>query len=204
MLTTEFSPINEKLAPLIEKGYEEHCNEINELIQFRLSMNLLEYFELLVKSRPDDLNEHCEKNAINLLCIDNELKSKIALEIIENDIKIKISEKKAFDNIIGESFYKTIKTRKITNGIENCAWFKIFGSPVKLSEFVKNSNAVLEKCDKENKLYDWIANSTEKIKANWKYIDPREPIPNREDYWGLFNQNISQGVNDFLVKDYGN
>lgn len=86
--------MNDRLTPLIEKGYREHCNEIKELIQFRLSSNLLEYYELLVKNRPDDLNKYFKRNAIDPLCIDNELKSKTALGIIENDINTKISEKK--------------------------------------------------------------------------------------------------------------
>ncbi len=34
--------MKDRLIPLIEKGYREHCNEIKELIQFRLSSNLLE------------------------------------------------------------------------------------------------------------------------------------------------------------------
>lgn len=126
---------------------------------------------------------------------DVEVKQKVALTIIENDIMTALGSKSKYDD---ELKHLGIKTIRITNGIEDCPWLTLFNSPNNLQWFVKRTDKVVENLDSNNKWYDFIVQTIETIKYNW--IDPQSVKPNLDDYWQLMDLEVPEEVKDLVVK----
>ncbi|MEM7556748.1 MAG: hypothetical protein AAF378_22140 [Cyanobacteria bacterium P01_A01_bin.84] len=195
--------ISNNILELIEAGYKNHCDHISELVYERLNVPTLEIFSSLFKEHRGVVDSYCDKHEIDLASVleanDVEVKQKIALDIIGNDIMTMLGIKSKYDDELKELGIKTIR---ITNGIEDCPWLALFNSPNNLAWFVKRTDKVLECLDPESKWYDFIVQTIETIKANW--IDPQSVKPNLDDYWQLRDLAVPDEVKDLVVKSSGN
>ncbi len=180
--------LNQVQRALIIKGYNAHCSEIERLIETRLNTDMLELYEVLLSERKPDIKRYCHNNEIDLLDIDEAsstnqgvaTKQSIALNLIEIEIKTLLSEKGRYDAELKEL---GIRTKRITNGIEQCPWFSIFNSPVSLQWWTKNTEKVLNACDVNHKYYGWVDTKIEHIKDVWLEIEPQQALPDIKVYW---------------------
>lgn len=186
---------------LIIKGYEAHCKAIEKLIQVRLTENMLELYSLLVSERRKDVERYCADRHIDKLDIDDAVKAEIALGITEIELKTLLKQKGVYDAELKEL---GIRTKRITNGIEQCPWFSMFNSPVSLQWLTKNTEKILGNCDINHKYYDWVDSKVEHIKDVWNEIDPQQALPDIKIYWQVYNFKVPESVKEFLVKGYGN
>ncbi len=193
--------LSEQMKALIIKGYDAHCEEIERLIKTRLNTDMLELYEVLLSDRKDDIKRYCNNNDIDLLDIDKDTKQSIALNLIEIEIKTLLSEKGRYD---AELKQLGIRTKRITNGIENCPWFSMFNSPVSLQWWTKNTEKVLSNCDVNHKYYEWVNTKIEQIKDVWNKVDPQQSLPDIKLYWEIYNSDVPNSVREYLVKDCGN
>lgn len=195
--------ISNNILELIEAGYKQHCERIRKLVYERLNIPAEEIFSKLFKEHRGVINAYCDKYTIDLASVleanDIEVKQKVALSIIDNDIMTALGSKSKYDDEIKELGIKTIR---ITNGIENCPWLALFSSPNNLAWFVKRTDKVIECLDSSDKWYDFIVQSIETIKNNW--IDPQSVKPNLDDYWQLMDLDVPEEVKDLVVKSAGN
>jgi hypothetical protein len=186
---------------LIIKGYEAHCVEIERLIQVRLTENMLELYSLLLSDRRADVKCYYADNNIDELDVDEATKTDIALGITEIELKTLLKHKGVYDAELKEL---GIRTKRITNGIENCPWFSTFNSPVSLQWLTKNTEKMLKKCDINHKYYDWVDSKIKHIKDVWVEIDPQQALPDITRYWQVYNFEVPETVREFLVKGCGN
>ena len=186
---------------LIIKGYDADCAEIERLIQVRLTENMLELYSLLLAERKADVKRYCADNNIDELDVDEATKANIALGITEIELKTLLKQKGIYDAELKEL---GIRTKRITNGIENCPWFSMFNSPVSLQWLTKNTEKILNNCDINHKYYDWVNSKIEHIKDVWTEIDPQQALPDIKRYWQVYNFEVPETVREFLVKGYGN
>lgn len=186
---------------LIIKGYEAHCAEIERLIQVRLTENMLELYSLLLSDRRADVKCYCADNNVDELDVDEATKTDIALGITEIELKTLLKQKGIYDTELKEL---GVRTKRITNGIENCPWFSIFNSPVSLQWLTKNTEKMLKKCDINHKYYGWVNSKIEHIKNVWSEIDPQQALPDIKRYWQVYNFEVPESVKEFLVKQSGN
>ncbi len=191
--------ISNNILELIEAGYKQHCDSISALVYERLNVPADEIFSRLFKEHRGVVNAYCDKYSIDLASVleanDMEVKQRIALSIIENDIMTALGSKSKYDDEIKQLGIKTIR---ITNGIENAPWLALFNSPNNLAWFVKRTDKVIECLDSNNKWYDFIVQTVETIKANW--IDPQSVKPDLDDYWQLMDLTVPEEVKDLMVK----
>ena len=193
--------LNQVQRELIIKGYNAQCSEIERLIETRLNTDMLELYEVLLSDRKADIKRYCNNNSIDLLDIDEATKQSIALNLIEIEIKTLLSEKGRYDAELKEL---GIRTKRITNGIEQCPWFSMFNSPVSLQWLTKNTEKILSNCDINHKYYDWVDSKIESIKDVWVEIDPQQAFPDIKVYWQVYNFEVPDSVKEFLVKGCGN
>ena len=193
--------LNQFQRELIVKGYDAHCSQMEKLIETRLNTDMLELYEVLLSDRKADIKRYCNNHGIDLLEIDEDTKQSIALNLIEIEIKTLLSEKGRYDAELKEL---GIRTKRITNGIENCPWFSIFNSPVSLQWWTKNTEKLLSNCDPDHKYYDWVDSKIEQIKEVWNDIDPQQALPDIKRYWQVYNFDVPEKVKEFLVKQSGN
>ena len=191
--------ISNNILELIEAGYKQHCERITELVYERLNIPANEIFSRLFKDHRGVINAYCDRYTVDLASVleanDIEVKQRIALSIIENDIMTALGTKSRYDDELKELGIKTIR---ITNGIEECPWLTLFNSPNNLAWFVKRTDKVIEGIQSNNKWYDFTVNTIETIKANW--IDPQSVKPNIDDYWQLMDLEVPEEVKDLVVK----
>ena len=193
--------LNQVQRDLIIKGYNAHCSQIERLIETRLNTDMLELYEALLSDRKADIKRYCNNNSIDLLEIDEATKQSIALNLIEIEIKTLLSEKGRYDAELKEL---GIRTKRITNRIEQCPWFSMFNSPVSLQWWTKNTEKILSNCDIDHKYYDWVDSKIEHIKDVWVEIDPQQALPDIKVYWQVYNFEVPDSVKEFLVKGCGN
>ena len=193
--------LNQFQRELIVKGYDAHCSQMEKLIETRLNTDMLELYEVLLSDRKADIKRYCNNHGIDLLDIDEDTKQSIALNLIEIEIKTLLSEKGRYDAELKEL---GIRTKRITNGIENCPWFSIFNSPVSLQWWTKNTEKLLRNCDPDHKYYDWVDTKIEQIKEVWNDSDPQQALPDIKRYWQVYNFDVPEKVKEFLVKQSGN
>ena len=194
----ELNPVQ---RDLIIKGYSAHCSEIKRLIQVRLTENMLELYSLLLSERRADVKRYCADNKIDELDVDEATKTEIALGITEIELKTLLKQKGIYDAVLKEL---GIRTKRITNGIEQCPCFSTFNSPVSLQWWTKNTEKILSNCDSEHKYYEWVNTKIEHIKDVWVEIDPQQALPDITRYWQVYNFEVPEAVKDFLVKGCGN
>lgn len=191
--------ISNNILELIEAGYKQHCERITKLVYERLNIPAEEIFSRLFKDHRGVINAYCDRYTVDLASIleanDIEVKQRIALSIIENDIMTALGSKSKYDDEIKQLGIKPIR---ITNGIEECPWLTLFNSPNNLAWFVKRTDKVIEGIQSNNKWYDFIVETIETIKANW--IDPQSVKPNIDDYWQLMDLEVPEEVKDLVVK----
>lgn len=193
--------LNQVQRELIINGYNAHCREIERLIQVRLTEDMLELYSLLLSERRADVKRYCADNSIDELDVDEATKAEIALGITEIELKTLLKQKGIYDAELKEL---GIRTKRITNGIEQCPWFSIFNSPVSLQWWTKNTEKILSNCDINHKYYDWVEGKIEGIKDVWVEIDPQQALPDIKVYWQVYNFEVPDSVKEFLVKGYGN
>ena len=193
--------LNQVHRELIIKGYSAHCSEIKRLIQVRLTENMLELYSLLLSERRTDVKRYCADNNIDELDVDEATKAEIALGITEIELKTLLKQKGIYDAELKEL---GIRTKRITNGIEQCPWFSTFNSPVSLQWWTKNTEKILSNCDSEHKYYEWVNTKIEHIKDVWNEIDPQQALPDIKKYWQVYNFEVPESVKEFLVKGCGN
>ncbi|MEL6440579.1 MAG: hypothetical protein AAFQ80_15135 [Cyanobacteria bacterium J06621_8] len=186
---------------LLIKGYEAHCDEIRKYIHTRLHTDMLELYNYMLAHQRKDIKWYCASKDIDKLDVDEDMKRYIALELTEINLKKLLTRKGVYDSELKSLGIEPIK---ITNGIEQSPWLKMFNSPVILQWWTKNTNQVLSECDHDHKLYDWVVEKIELIKSVWGEIDPYEPLPDITRYWQVYNFEVPQNVRDFLVKPAGN
>ena len=205
--------ISNNILELIEAGYKQHCEGITKLVEERLNVPAVEIFSRLFKEHRGVVNAYCDKYNIDLASVleanDMEVKQKVALSIIENDIMTALGSKSRYDDEIKLLYAVAptgqqlgIKPIRITNGIENAPWLALFNSPNNLAWFVKRTDKVIECLDPNNKWYDFIVQTVETIKDNW--IDPQSVKPNLDDYWQLIDLEVPDEVKALVVKSSGN
>ena len=193
--------LNQVQRELVIKGYDAHCSEIKRLIQVRLTESMLELYSLLLSERRTDVKRYCADNNIDELDVDEATKAEIALGITEIELKTLLKQKGIYDAELKEL---SIRTKRITNGIEQCPWFSIFNSPVSLQWLTKNTEKVLNACDVNHKYYDWVDSKIEHIKDVWVEIEPQQALPDIKRYWQVYNFEVPESVKEFLVKGCGN
>lgn len=204
--------ISNNILELIEAGYKQHCDGITKLVEERLNVPAVDIFSRLFKEHRGVVNAYCDKYNIDLASVleanDIEVKQRVALSIIENDIMTALGSKSRYDDELKQlgsqspTERRSIKTIRITNGIENCPWLALFNSPNNLAWFVKRTDKVIECLDPNNKWYDFIVQTVETIKDNW--IDPQSVKPNLDDYWQLRDLAVPDEVKALVVKSSGN
>lgn len=197
--------ITENLKHLIEIGYKAECDKLKSLVMYRIETNSLEIFNDLFETERTSIKEYCHKNNIDLdnvlLKDDKSIKSLVALNIIEASIKAQMYLKRDFDDEIKQL---NISTIRITNGIENSPWLKIFNSPNNLQWFTKNSSKVIETLEKEysdNPAFQVIVNAVAQIKEEW--CDPQSLVPDLHLYQDIMDWQIGPSCNELLVKASG-
>ncbi|WP_036799013.1 hypothetical protein [Pleurocapsa sp. PCC 7319] len=193
--------LNQVQRELIIRGYDAHCSEIERLIETRLNTDMIELYEVLLSGRKADIKRYCNNNEIDLLDIDEATKQSIGLNLIEIEIKTLLSEKGRYDAELKEL---GIRTKRITNGIEQCPWFSMFNSPVSLQWWTKNTEKILSNCDINHKYYDWVDSKIEHIKDVWTEIEPQQALPDITKYWQVYNFEVPERVQEYLVKGCGN
>lgn len=195
--------ISNNILKLIESGYKQHCERITELVYERLNVPADEIFSRLFREHRGVINAYCDRYAVDLASIleanDVEVKQRVALSIIDNDIMTALGSKSKYDDEIKQLGIKPIR---ITNGIENAPWLALFNSPNNLAWFVKRTDKVIECLDSNNKWHDFIVQTIEGIKANW--IDPQSVKPKLDNYWQLMDLEVPDEVKDLVVKSAGN
>lgn len=193
--------LNQVQRELIIKGYDAHCGEIERLIQVRLTENMLELYSLLLSERRADVKKYCAEHNIDELDVDEATKAEIALGITEIELKTLLKQKDKYDAELREL---DIRTKRITNGIENCPWFSIFNSPVSLQWWTKNTEKVLNACDVDHKYYEWVSSKIEHIKNVWTEIDPQQALPDITRYRQVYKFDVPEPVREFLTFPSGN
>ena len=176
--------LNQVQRELIIRGYNAHCIEIERLIQVRLTEDMLELYSLLLSERRADVRRYCTDHNIDELDVDEATKADIALGITEIELKTFLKQKGVYDSELKEL---GIRSKRITNGIEDCPWFTIFNSPVSLQWWTKNTEKVLGNCNPDHKYHEWVDNKIEHIKDVWLEIDPQQALPDIKVYWQVYN-----------------
>lgn len=198
----------EILKEMALAGYQSFRKAINELVQERVATNPIELYDRYYRLFPDSVQFTSSKLGIDFLdsSIDiKEAKSIIALTLIEEDIRSSLTKKKGYDEVLKELGIELKPAdKRITNGIENCAWFKLFDSPMGLNWFSQNANKLLTVCDKEDEFYPKLEKMIESIKTTWKNINPQEPLPTLSNYQSLINRPVNPGVQALILKASGN
>ena len=195
---------NEILINMLMDAYNSHCDELQKVIECRLTTDGVDLFNGYLDEERERVSQHCDSKGLDLLEIirtaNTETQSNIGYRLIKKDIYDLIHRKEAEDYILKEY---NLTPRKITNGIETeSVWLKILGSPRNLQWFTKNTDKVLEACDKEDKWYQWTYDQIEAIKANW--IKPNDILADVEDFQALVEKELPNGARDLLTFQSGN
>lgn len=199
----DMTMITEREKRLMSLGYRQTCDELKALIMYRIETSPDEIFEDLFTTSRASVDDYCSRHAIDLAGVllegDRKAKESIALGIIEKNIKEGIREKAQYDEDIKK---RNISTIRITNGIEDCPWLKLFNSPNNLQWWSKNTGRVLEQCDPSHPSYDKAVRVINHIRDNW--INPQDILPNLEVYKQLMTYEVPEGCRDLLTFPYGN
>lgn len=194
--------ISSNLKTLIKSGYSQHCDDIKDLVDKRISSNGADILKDYIKKSRGYVESYCNKHNIDLLSILNgsrEDKNKLGLSLIENEIMFLFRNKGQYDN---ELKTLNIKTERILNGIEDAPWLILFGSPNNLAWFVKRTDKVIECLDPDDEWTEFIIETIENIKVDW--IDPQSVKPDLEKYWALMNMPLDEEVKERVVFPSGN
>jgi len=188
----------EILKPVVERGYREICNDIQELVMRRIEASSVDILADYITSDRAYVESYCNKYGIDLVEVltgADENKSSLSLRLIENEIMTLLASKSKYDTEIKSLGISPIR---ITNGIEDCPWLALFNSPNNLAWFVKRTDKFIEGLDSNHKWYDYIVQTIETIKDNW--IDPQCVKPDLESYQVLMALEVDRPVKDLLVK----
>lgn len=196
------------LNEMIVKGYQSLRSEIHDLVKVRLEANLVDLYDNYYREYPKDVLKASNELGIDFLDSNTnivEAKEEVALFLIEEDIKTKLTQKKGYDEVLKEQDIN-LKTadKRILNGIQESEWFKLFDAPLGHNWFSQNANKLLDSCDKANENYPKLEKMIENIKSNWNNIDPQEPLPSIKHYKNLINKQVPDGIKDLIVKPTGN
>jgi hypothetical protein len=182
-----------------KKGYEVLCDDIRELVEERLTCDLLNKFKEYSKTRREDIQALIELRGFDSLDLLDEEKEEITLRIIEDDIKKLLSQKGRVEEHL--ELKKINQCERITNGIEFSPYFKLFGSPEKLEDFENTANQLITLCDEE--LRTVLNTTVEVIKENWSDIEPHQPIPKRDYYLVLIEKKVNPILDEWVKKHFG-
>ena len=198
----------ELLNEVVIRGYQSLRRELSDFVMTRLEKDPLEIYNHYYKNYSNDVIEAAL--ALNIDFLDSATdvsaaKSSIGLHLIEEDIKVNLSKKKRYDNLLKELDIKLrSEEKRITNGIENSEWFKFFGSPLVEQTFSDRAAKLLATCDAEDEYYPKLEKMIENIKLNWKDINPQEPLPDIKKHKFLNNMPVPEGIHNLLTKHTGN
>ena len=191
----------EILKPVISRGYSEICNDIQKLVMRRIEASSIDILADYITDDRGYVENYCNKYGIDLVEVltgSEEVKGKVGLRLIENEIMSLLGDKSRYDTEIKSL---SISPIRITNGIENCGWLALFSSPNNLAWFVKRTDKFiesLEQNERSNEWYDYIVDTISNIKDNW--IDPQNVKPDIEMYHALMALEVDEPVKDLLVK----
>lgn len=158
------------ISYVAKKGYEVLCDDIRELVEERLTCDLLDKFKEYSKTRRDDVEALIELRGFDSLDFLDEEKEEISLRIIEDDIKKLLSQKRRVEEHL--ELKKINQCERITNGIKYSPYFKLFGSPETLDDFENTANQLITLCDKEDvELWTALNTTIEVIRENWTDIE---------------------------------
>ena len=196
------------LNEMIVRGYQSLRSEIHDLVTVRLEANLVDLYDNYYREYPKDVLKASNELGIDFLDSNTnivEAKEEVALFLIEEDIKTKLTQKKGYDEVLKEQDIN-LKTadKRILNGIQESEWFKLFDAPLGHNWFSQNANKLLDSCDEANENYPKLEKMIENIKSNWNNIDPQEPLPSIKHYKNLINKQVPDGIKDLIVKPTGN
>lgn len=191
--------MKELLKQIVLIGYEAHRSQLQTLIRIRLdkTTNFIKLFDNYKSTHAKDLLEISGVSEGMLEHLVDDVKKDFALKILENKIKLEVSIKKKFDE---QMRIQGLATYGITNGMENSPWFKAFGSPTSLKGFSQNTNKLRECLAR----FDVAIELIDKIKQNWKDVDPQEPLCPIDDWQDLFDYKVPEDIQIQITKHSGN
>lgn len=190
------------ISHVAKKGYEVLCDDIRELVEERLTCDLLDKFKEYSKTLRDDVEALIELRGFDSLDLLDEEKEEISLRIIEDDIKKLLSQKRRVEEHL--ELKKINQCERITNGIEYSPYFKLFGSPETLDEFENTANQLTTLCDEEDvELWTALNTTVEVIRENWTDIEPHQPIPKRDYYLALIDKEVKPILDEWVKKHSG-
>ena len=188
----------EILKPVIERGYREICNDIQELVMRRIEASSVDVLADYIADDRKYVEGYCGRHNIDLVEVltgSEEAKGDLGLRLVENKIMYLLGAKSKYDT---EIKCLSISPIRITNGIENAPFIALFNSPNNLAWFVKRTDKFIDAIDPNNEWYDYIVDTIGNIKDNW--IDPQCVKPDIEMYQALMALEVDEPVKDLLVK----
>lgn len=194
--------ISSNLKSLIREGYNLHCNKVKSLMDDYIHSDGLELLESYLTEDRRYVESHCKDRDVDLISVlmgPEDEKSSLGKSLVKAKMLDELKLKSAYD---AEVEAVGIKTVQFTNGIEQAPWLALFGSPLDLKWFTRNSNNIIKEIDHDEPYRDALVNAVEAIRSNW--VDPQKVAPDLKKYHDLMSRNVPGQISELVAKHSGN